>query len=223
MSTSMMNERMMTRYECLMQEYVAGTLDAAQDLILRAHVSLSPEAAARALSCEELVSAMIEKYCAPVAMQDSSLKDVLGRLDERAPEGQAEQPETVHGNIFPAPLKSVAGGSPDDLSWSGLFPGMQGCRLELACPTSTARFLRAEPGVSSPHHSHGGLELTLVLDGAFSDETGDYQRGDLVITDEELDHTPTACPERGCLCLVVTSAPIRLKGWKALLNPFLRR
>jgi putative transcriptional regulator len=55
-----------------------------------------------------------------------------------------------------------------------------------------------------PHHRHEGLELTLVLEGAFGDETGVYRRGALVVADEGLNHRPYVPGTEDCLCLTAS-------------------
>ena len=90
---------------------------------------------------------------------------------------------------------------------------------QLPIPTgdeqTTARLLRIPAGRPVPTHSHGGLELTLVLSGAFSDATGTYSRGDLQEADENIDHQPHAALGEDCICLAVTDAPLRLKSLAA--------
>jgi putative transcriptional regulator len=74
-----------------------------------------------------------------------------------------------------------------------------------------------------PTHTHDGSELTLVLAGGFSDESGHFVRGDVAEADPSINHQPVADPGEDCLCLAVTDAPIRLTGpFGRLLNPFLR-
>ena len=59
-----------------------------------------------------------------------------------------------------------------------------------------------------PAHSHGGLELTLVLQGSFDDETGHFGPGDVEIADEMLEHTPIAGPGTPCIALAASGFPI---------------
>ncbi|GEQ99766.1 hypothetical protein JCM17845_03900 [Iodidimonas gelatinilytica] len=59
--------------------------------------------------------------------------------------------------------------------------------------------------------SHNELELTLVLQGSFSDNTGHFGTGDLEIADANLNHQPTADPDMSCICLAATDAPLRFK------------
>ena len=88
---------------------------------------------------------------------------------------------------------------------------------------ATARLLRIPAGRPVSVHSHKGLELTLVLCGAFSDSTGHYGVGDFQEANEELQHQPHAAPEGDCICLVVTDAPLRFKSFAArLAQPFLK-
>ena len=67
-------------------------------------------------------------------------------------------------------------------------------------------------GRRMPAHTHDGSEYTLVLQGAFHDVAGRYERGDIAIGDDELDHCPTADASADCLCFAVTDAPLRLTG-----------
>jgi putative transcriptional regulator len=71
-----------------------------------------------------------------------------------------------------------------------------------------------------PDHGHGGGELTLVLKGAYADETGEYRAGDVQDVDEDVEHTPVADPVAGCVCLIASEKPARFKGWIGkLLQP----
>jgi putative transcriptional regulator len=74
-----------------------------------------------------------------------------------------------------------------------------------------------------PDHSHKGLEMTMVLQGAFSDEVAHFERGDIEIGDDKLTHTPKADPGELCICLVATQAPLVFNNWlPKILQPFIR-
>jgi len=88
-------------------------------------------------------------------------------------------------------------------------------------PDATARLLYIPAGTAMPDHGHRGLELTLVLQGAFQDDEGYFARGDIEIADADLHHTPVADITQDCICLAVTDAPLRLKGLARLAQPFL--
>ncbi len=87
----------------------------------------------------------------------------------------------------------------------------------------SARLLSIPPGRAVPDHSHNGLELTLVLQGAFSDETGCFGVGDLELADQSLEHTPVADDGAECICLAATDAPLRFSSLiPSLLQPIFR-
>lgn len=68
---------------------------------------------------------------------------------------------------------------------------------EVARATSLVRFA---PGSRFPAHVHGGGEEILVLDGVFSDESGDYPAGSYLRNPPGSRHAPASAP--GCTLLV---------------------
>jgi putative transcriptional regulator len=92
-----------------------------------------------------------------------------------------------------------------------------------AGPEGSLRLLYIPPGRAVPDHGHNGLEMTLVLQGSFSDETGAFGVGDLEIADEELEHTPVAGEGAPCICLAATDAPLKFQTLvPRLLQPLFR-
>ena len=225
MSTSTQTQDILQNgYQTLLMGYAAGILDEAQNLVVASHLTLSSKGRRLVQDCEALGGALIEAECEPATMSNAALDNVLARLDSGCEESAACATECKNMPVdfdVPAPLQNTLAEQQKG-KWATLFPGMKAYDLELNCKQSTARFMQARPGLKSPHHHHRGMEITLVLDGAFTDETGAYKRGDLIVTDDTLEHTPVACKMQGCTCLVVTTAPIRLTGIASLLNPFLK-
>jgi putative transcriptional regulator len=68
-----------------------------------------------------------------------------------------------------------------------------------------------------PAHTHRGQELTLVLSGAYHDETGRFARGDFQELDSDVVHQPHAEQDIDCICLAITDAPLRFKSLAAQL------
>jgi putative transcriptional regulator len=88
---------------------------------------------------------------------------------------------------------------------------------------ATARLLYIPAGAAVPDHGHHGNELTMVLQGGFSDEYDHFLRGDVEIADEDINHTPIADVGEDCICLAVTDAPLKFSGlMPRLLQPLLR-
>lgn len=220
-------ERLQDSYEALMLGYAAGILDQAQDLIVAAHLAMSPIARKLVQRCEAMGGFLLEHECSPVPMKPSSLDALMKKLDDPccgnnpcAGKSARPFPEDIE---LPEMLVAVLREQRREPHWHALYPGLKAFDLELICKSSAARFVKIDPAAKSLPHAHGGMEITLILNGAFTDETGQYSRGDLIVTDENIEHAPVACPKSGCICMMVTAAPVKLKGLASLLNPFLRR
>jgi len=65
--------------------------------------------------------------------------------------------------------------------------------------------------------------LTLVLQGAFRDQTALFAAGDVEVANEDLNHTPVAEIGEDCICLAATDAPLLFNAWiPRIAQPFLR-
>ena len=76
-------------------------------------------------------------------------------------------------------------------------------RLELVREAEADRVtsvVRFDPGARFPDHGHPGGEEILVLDGVFSDETGDYPAGSYLLNPEGTRHAPWSA--QGCTLFV---------------------
>ena len=86
-------------------------------------------------------------------------------------------------------------------------------------PNYATRLLRIKAGKAFPAHGHHGREMTVVLAGGFSDERGEYRRGDSFVAEGGEIHHPIALRDEDCMCLIVTEAPIQFIGpFGRLLN-----
>ena len=124
--------------------------------------------------------------------------------------------------VLPAPLQDYVGGPVQDIRWRPIGMGVKQAILPTT-KDATARLLFIPAGAAVPDHGHNGMELTMVLQGAFSDEVDRFARGDVEIADEDLEHTPVADISEDCICLAVTDAPLKFnKLMPRLFQPFLR-
>jgi putative transcriptional regulator len=190
--------------------YAAGSLSEAHNLIVAAHVSLCDTCRATAESFDTLGGQVLTR-ADHVAMSPDSLTRTLARAEaiEAAPATPAPR---RRGGTLPAPVQDYVGGDLESIRWRPVGMGVKQAIL----PTSdlaTARLLCIPAGAAMPDHSHSGPEYTLVLQGAFSDEDETFARGDIEIADQDVTHTPVALPGEACICLAVTDAPLRFKGW----------
>lgn len=82
-------------------------------------------------------------------------------------------------------------------------PGVWRKRLDLVGPVEAGRvtsIVRYDPGSSFTSHPHPDGEEILVLEGTFSDHTGDYAAGSYLLNPEGFSHAPFT--EEGCVLFV---------------------
>jgi putative transcriptional regulator len=195
--------------EPLLIAYAAGTLPEAFGLVVAMHVSMCDDCRARLGALEAVGGAVLEGQRAE--MSAGALEAVLARLQAHEVAVRAR-----------SPLEDYIGGDLSAVKWKSLGMGVRQAIL----PTSkaaSARLLYIPAGQSVPDHGHRGTELTLVLQGAFRDDTDRFGVGDLEIATEELEHTPVAEAGQDCICLAATDAPLRFNALiPRLLQPFFR-
>jgi len=91
-------------------------------------------------------------------------------------------------------------------------------RLQLDENEIHSNLLHINPGGGVPEHTHKGFELTVLLDGSFSDDRGEYHKGDFIMLDGTSTHNPIS--EKGCLCYTVANDALHFtQGINKLLNP----
>ena len=213
--------------EALLLDYAAGALNEALSLVVSTHLSMSSSSRAFVKQCETIGGHLLVSECEPISVSSTCFETVMAKLEQECRDHYSPckslNTNSFQGIDIPSPLSEVLNPIQHDRClWHKMLKGMEFLDV-LRCDQSLARLFRMAPATAVPSHSHTGLEVTLILDGAFSDETGEYFMGDLIVEDETTTHTPVSCPRQGCVCLAVTTSPVRLTGWVGrFINPFLR-
>ncbi len=206
--------------DSLLAAYSAGALPEAFSLVVATHVSLCDQCRAAIASHEAVGGAVLEDI-GQVSVDDNSLAATMARI--KADGRLAAKPaRPAARSIFPSPLVEYVKGGPENVRWRRVGAGVK--QAILPCDgNATARLLYIPAGAAMPDHSHRGLELTLVLQGAFADEVDRFQRGDVEVGTEDLTHTPIAEAGLPCICLAATDAPLKFKGLlPRIVQPFFR-
>jgi putative transcriptional regulator len=205
----------------LLMAYAAGTLPEAFNLVVATHLSICDDCRAHAASLDAVGGAVMDAHVAPVAMSAQSLAATMSRIKTQASQ-PAYAPQTSDCAVLPAPLRAYVGGGLDAVKWRNVGGGVRQAILKTSNKAS-ARLLHIPAGMAVPDHGHRGLELTLVLQGAFSDSEARFSRGDVEIATEELEHTPVAEPGLDCICLAATDAPLKFRAIiPRIAQPFFR-
>lgn len=206
--------------DALIMAYSAGTLPEAFNLAVATHISMCDACRAAVDSYDAVGGALLDEVEA-VEMSPQALNDTLALIKSMEKVTENTQPKSKMRDL-PQPLADYVGVNLDDVKWKPVGMGVKQAIL----PTSseaTARLLYIPAGTAVPDHGHNGTELTLVLRGAFFDETDHFGPGDIEVATEDDQHTPIADIGEDCICLAVTDAPLKFTGLlPRLAQPFLR-
>jgi putative transcriptional regulator len=203
--------------EELLLDYATGTLREGPALAVALHVALDPAARRTVDGLAALGGALLEGEEA--SPDESGLAEVLARLDETPPAPPAAAPARAGFEWAPALLRPYL----RDKNWKRVFGGFEQIDLALHGDTHRVSLVRLQPGRGLPLHRHVAAEYAVVLQGGYTDNTGNYVVGDFAIGPGAEQHEPIADPGESCIALIVLEKPIVLTGrWGRLLNPLLR-
>jgi putative transcriptional regulator len=204
----------------ILMAYSAGQLPEAFSLVVATHISMCDDCRAALHAFDAVGGALMDEGDLADLSADS-LQATMARISGAGPRSM-NRPARPRPGVFPAPLRDAVGGDLADVRWRPVGMGVRQAIL----PTSgraTVRLLSIPAGQAMPHHGHRGMEMTLVLQGAFRDQSERFQRGDVEIATEEMDHTPVAEAGPDCICLAAADAPLRFNSMvPRLLQPLFR-
>ncbi|MGO2354936.1 MAG: ChrR family anti-sigma-E factor [Marinomonas foliarum] len=213
-------------------DYAAGSLPLAHSLCVSTHIEHCQECQQQIRKLEMLGSHLFEQ-AKTENRRLSSLKDsFFQKLAEQPEPVDLDKPETSEVPAqswnddyrIPRSLRQFIKSSYDDLNWMRLSPSFKIATLYNEEGGAQVALTRVKAGAHMPTHTHTGDEITLVLEGAFSDESGVYRQGDFINRDASHKHKPIVTKDAECICLTVLDAPIEFTGWLTrLLNPIIRR
>lgn len=197
----------------ILAAYAAGSLGQAYSLVVAAHVSMC-DACRAELAAHEAAGGAVLDMTAQQTLSIDLLDRVLDHLDDPV---EPEPAPMRRNGIYPGPvMEALKGEAP---RWKSLGSGVKQCVIG-GDSGGMSRLLFIPPGQAVPDHGHNGLELTLVLQGGFSDETGHFDVGDVEVADADLDHVPTADAGPPCIVVAATNAPLRFNTFvPRLLQP----
>lgn len=204
----------------LLTEYAAGSLPLAQSACISIHVNRCEHCRRLTAQLTEIGAGLLEALD-PIPVGDSQLNAVLARLDEETPLQYEERGHDTGG--APAILQRLMRGDFSDLSWKKIGSALRIAYLSTGDPRHEFALYHIRAGGRIPEHTHRGGEMTLVLEGGFSDADGSYHEGDFLYRRPGDVHAPTALQSEDCICLAVLDAPLRFTDWRfRWMNPFLK-
>ncbi|EJZ21267.1 anti-ECF sigma factor ChrR [Rhizobium sp. Pop5] len=192
--------------DALMAHYVAGSLPEPARVLVQSHLEMKPDNRSFVNGLELLAGEALEN--APgVAIADRERRlQAIFASSSSVPAPVARPRHT----LFPRALRDFVGFEVEDVPWRKRLPGFKEYSLDMDGCEVNLMWIR--PGRALPAHTHKGMELILILDGAFNDERGRFGPGDISIADETVDHRPVAEKDRPCIAFAVSDGPVRLTG-----------
>lgn len=204
----------------LLRQFAAGSLSGGVNIAISAHVELCEEC--RHHTSEFEAKAALDWMQKSEDKLDSDFSDMISNIVNQPQLQSAATSESAlneihmldHSVSLPRVLAKAAS---DGLVWKKLGGGINQAQLKLDDETQ-CEFIYMTPGSQTPVHKHQGTEITLVLDGSFSDELGHYNPSDFILRTHKDVHQPRS--DEGCLCFAVLDSPLTFtKGIARLLNP----
>lgn len=200
-------------------DYAAGSMSVAQSACISAHLNYCEKCRKTGDQLQGIGGAMLERL-QPVAVSEAVLDSVLARLDDPAPLSFGQQSGEA---ALPGLLQRIINGDFSQLVWKRVTRALSVSYLKTGDGDHEFALYRIAAGGSIPEHNHGGSEMTLVLEGGFSDNNGTYGPGDFIFRSSSETHAPMADAGEDCICLAVLDAPLRFTSWQyRWMNPFLQ-
>lgn len=208
----------------MLVEHASGSLPWAISIGISAHMQLCPTCRAQHDKLCMLGGTFLDDTSAE-PVDDDSFSRLMQRVESPIPQPKPTiQKSTVRSkemqvNELPRVIKKLV---TEDLKWKRVSGALKMARLVTGQEDYEVAFHKITKGGKVVEHDHKGLEVTVVLEGSFSDESGLYKRGDFIVREPGQVHRPTATLDQDCLCLSVCEAPVAVTGWMGkVINPFL--
>jgi putative transcriptional regulator len=194
--------------ESLVAQYASGDLGYGMSILMASFITLSPAARDQFHALEQLNGVLLDEVEESDVKEDT-LDALMARLDEPEPVEEATASEM--NQDLPVALRDLLDGSVEEADWRFAYPGVKQLKLPVGDDGESVKLLKIKPGKAAPRHTHKGIEATLVLRGAFRDGNRLYERGQLALADQHIQHRPRAEGIEDCICLAVTDGALRFK------------
>jgi len=203
----------------MLKAYVSGWLNASMSIAISVHEEMCPH-------CREKIKTLTAQRAQEVfeqtseIAQDDEFESMISAIvaDDHSDVSIAVLAQQTSFTFkdkeydMPRALRNL-----DTTSWQHVGR-IARSRVQLDDDAYRTSLLHIDEGGEVPEHSHNGIEVTLLLDGHFSDHMGEYNPGDFIVLDGKHQHKPKT--KDGCLCLTVVNDSLDFKqGLSKLLNP----
>jgi putative transcriptional regulator len=206
-------------------DYSAGSLPTSQALCVATHLHYCSNCRARVRDLNELGTALFTRQ-QPMPVKTESFGNLMARIREPGKALSANFDSTAKQNKLPKSglpraIERLCKGNLENLGWRSIGKQFRFAPLQLGDKFRETTLFHIRAGGAVPKHQHRGDEITVVLQGSFSDHEDKYGVGDFIVRTPGEVHRPVASQDEDCLCLSTLDAPIRMSNWLLrLLMPF---
>ena len=203
----------------MLLKYAMGNTTEAESLIISCHIAFCPVCKSEIKKYEAIGGYYLTNHKELSVSQDL-WKNIIEKID--ITEQDEIQTNYVVHNIksnlspnqikIPSSLSYYLKSDSKTSNWKSTINNVRYKDIHFKDKKISGKLLEIPANKSMPKHGHEALEATLVLHGGYSDEKGDYSKGDLVVASNEEVHSPVSADLTGCLCLVVYSGSLQFKG-----------
>jgi len=210
----------------ILMSYAAGTSSMPVSLIVASHVTICGKCRKDVQLFEDIGGKVLEESSS-IKTKPETLDIMLSQLDDIDIEVETSSDIKVNSIFKNIPVvlhKMLPKGNTLTEKWKKGIGGIKYFDIDLgeSNKNAHARMFSIPPGKTLPNHGHEAQEFTLVLEGGFSDKSGDYNAGDIAIEDELNVHSPVADSTEGCVCLTVYEGNLKFKGVLGLILNLLK-
>lgn len=193
----------------LLADCARGALDAGATLVVAAHIHACAVCREETALWESVGGALLQEET-PALLSDDAFARVVSRLDAPEPVAVRREKKELPGHLdsfsIPKPLRALRFGRRLWVTPNIWFAPI----VSLSEDAARTYLVYAKPNTKLSKHTHTGREFTVVLHGAFRDDSGLYGPGDFAETDDTILHTPVVTGDSDCLCFISADAPMRL-------------
>lgn len=202
----------------MLLKYSMGNTTEAESLIISCHIAYCAECK-RELKKYETIGGYYLSNHKELSVSKDLWKNILSKVDTL----EQDQPQrcyalnSIKSHLsedeikIPSTLSEYLDTDFDTKSWKSTMNNVRYKDIKFQDKKISGKLLEIPANKSMPKHGHEALEATLVLHGGYSDEKGEYNKGDLVVASCDEVHSPVSDPS-GCICLVVYSGSLQFKG-----------
>lgn len=202
-------------------EFASGSISSAMSIAVATHLHYCKACQAQVRTAEAAASALFESQ-APEQSVGLDFDSLMAKIDN-GEQPQIVKPAKVKARRFPAVVEKLIDGEVNALNWSSPMKNLHTTSLMKDENGFIVGLHHMQAGGRVPAHTHRGNEISVVIEGGFSDELGTYDAGDFIHLDGKHNHSPLAHADGDCWLLTIVEAPVKLTGpfgW--IINPFLK-